>query len=175
MATCQRMEVTTQAREAVHEWITNTRRGIGDTDYERGDDTLYTIIKDKIIVEEVLRKYLLSLPSRRLPVECDFSPDGLLEARFRVGNTPNLREGEQLPEEIKSGLTLEADSHRSRHAAGPRGHDGVSRAYTRAARPRTYESRFLIIFYWVSLCLSRRSDGNHNHRPGMEVWRRRQH
>ncbi len=40
--------------------------------------------------------YLLSLPSRRLPVECDFSPDGLLEARFRARNTPNLREGEQL-------------------------------------------------------------------------------
>ncbi len=42
--------------------------------------------------------YLLSLPSRRLPVECGFSPDGLFEARFRVGNTPNLREGEQLHE-----------------------------------------------------------------------------
>ncbi len=41
--------------------------------------------------------YLLSLPSRRLPVECAFSPDGLFEARFRVGNTSNLREGEQLP------------------------------------------------------------------------------
>ena len=40
--------------------------------------------------------YLLSLPSRGLPVECAFSPDGLLEARFRPGNTPNLREGEQL-------------------------------------------------------------------------------
>ncbi len=40
--------------------------------------------------------YLLSLPSRRLPVECAFSPDGLFEARFRVRNTPNLREGEQL-------------------------------------------------------------------------------
>ncbi len=38
--------------------------------------------------------YLLSLPSRRLPVECDFSPDGLFEARFRVENTSNLREGE---------------------------------------------------------------------------------
>ncbi len=37
------------------------------------------------------------LPSRRLPVECDFSPDGLFEARFRVENTSNLREGEQLP------------------------------------------------------------------------------
>ncbi len=36
------------------------------------------------------------LPSRRLPVECDFSPDGLFEAWFRVGSTPNLREGEQL-------------------------------------------------------------------------------
>ncbi len=36
------------------------------------------------------------LPSRRLPVECAFSPDGLFEARFRVGNTSNLREGEQL-------------------------------------------------------------------------------
>ena len=35
-------------------------------------------------------------PSRRLPVECDFSPDGLFEARFRVENTSNLREGEQL-------------------------------------------------------------------------------
>ena len=41
-------------------------------------------------------EYLLSLPSRRLPVECAFSPDGLFEARFRPGNTPNLREGEQL-------------------------------------------------------------------------------
>ena len=37
------------------------------------------------------------LPSRRLPVECDFSPDELLEARFRARNLPNLREGEQLP------------------------------------------------------------------------------
>ncbi len=42
--------------------------------------------------------YLLSLPSRRLPVECAFSPDGLFEARFRVGNMSNLREGEQLPD-----------------------------------------------------------------------------
>ncbi len=41
-------------------------------------------------------KYLLSLPSRRLPVECAFSPDGLFEARFRVRDTLNLREGEQL-------------------------------------------------------------------------------
>ncbi len=37
-----------------------------------------------------------SLPSRRLPVECAFSPDGLFEARFRLRNAPNLREGEQL-------------------------------------------------------------------------------
>ncbi len=44
----------------------------------------------------VLRLYLPSLPSRRLPGECAFSPDGLFEARFRVENTPNLREGEQL-------------------------------------------------------------------------------
>ncbi len=44
----------------------------------------------------VTLSYLLSLPSRRLPVECAFSPDGLLEARFRARNTPNLREGEQL-------------------------------------------------------------------------------
>ncbi len=36
------------------------------------------------------------LPSRRLPAECGFNPDGLFEARFRVGNTSNLREGEQL-------------------------------------------------------------------------------
>ncbi len=42
------------------------------------------------------KEYLLSLPSRRLPVECAFSPDGLFEARFCVGNTPDLREGEQL-------------------------------------------------------------------------------
>ncbi len=41
--------------------------------------------------------YLFNLPSRRSPVEGTFSPDGLFEARFRVGNTPNLREGEQLP------------------------------------------------------------------------------
>ncbi len=40
--------------------------------------------------------YLLSLPSRRLLVECAFSPDGLLEARFRVRNTSNLRAGAQL-------------------------------------------------------------------------------
>ncbi len=37
-----------------------------------------------------------SPPSRRSPVECDFSPDGLFEAQFRVENTSNLREGEQL-------------------------------------------------------------------------------
>ena len=46
--------------------------------------------------------YLLSLPSRRLPVECAFSPDGLFEARFRPGNTPNLREGEQLPNSVNN-------------------------------------------------------------------------
>ncbi len=40
------------------------------------------------------------LPSRRLPVECDFSPDELFEARFRVENTSNLREGEQLPTHV---------------------------------------------------------------------------
>ncbi len=45
---------------------------------------------------DIAEEYLLSLPSRRLPVECAFSPDGLFEARFRVGNTSNLREGEQL-------------------------------------------------------------------------------
>ncbi len=39
---------------------------------------------------------LSSPPSRRSPVEGAFSPDGLLEARFRVENAPNLREGEQL-------------------------------------------------------------------------------
>ncbi len=43
------------------------------------------------------RRVSTQLPSRRLPVECDFSPDGLFEARFRVENTSNLREGEQLP------------------------------------------------------------------------------
>ena len=44
-----------------------------------------------------------SLPSRRLPVECAFSPDGLFEAWFRVKNTPNLREGEQLRQLLTAG------------------------------------------------------------------------
>ncbi len=46
--------------------------------------------------ENDVASYLFSLPSRRSPVEGAFSPDGLFEARFRVGNAPNLREGEQL-------------------------------------------------------------------------------
>ncbi len=40
--------------------------------------------------------FFVSLPSRRLPVECAFSPDRLFEAQFRPGNRPNLREGGQL-------------------------------------------------------------------------------
>ncbi len=40
--------------------------------------------------------YLFSLPSRRSPVEGAFSSDGLFETRFRIGNAPNLQEGEQL-------------------------------------------------------------------------------
>ena len=53
-------------------------------------------------------KVSTQLPSRRLPVECAFSPGGLFEARFRVENTSNLREGEQLPLKNKIALDISA-------------------------------------------------------------------